>query len=168
MKKWLKSAGGILLTSVVFLNDVSSIQIYTSSPHALYQSMEFHVEFYPRGRYLIRYEESETEEQELELESKRYVWAIAHEADLVDGTKLGDLTMLREELYGYEYCVTNKTEKSGFNILGVLVVQPNSIEKLEMLVDILRKYAPFVSIDDGSGTMHPGNTRIGKVHSVHT
>ncbi|WP_254623104.1 hypothetical protein [Vibrio cholerae] len=157
LKKWLKKAAGVTLLSISLVNSTSSIITNTSSPKLVAQAMEQRIESFPKGSYLVEYERNDDEEQD-DFPYNKTVWALAYDANLSRGGKILNLTTLLSELGDFEYVISTTKDTGAYNLTSVFVKQPEDPLELEALVGTLKKHASFVTVEDGSGEMHGGNS----------
>lgn len=159
LKKWLKKTVGVTLLSISLMNNGSSIITNTSSPKLVAQAMEQRIESFPKGSYLVEYERNDEEEQD-DFPYSKTVWALAYDANLSRGGKTLNLTTLLSELGDFEYVISTTKDTGAYNLTSVFTKQPEDPLELEALVNTLKKHASFVTVEDGAGEMHGGNSFI--------
>ncbi|KJG18905.1 dimerization/docking domain-containing protein [Photobacterium angustum] len=159
LKSWLKKSAGVTLLSIGLVSSSSSIITNISSPKFVAQVMEQRIELFPKGTYLVKYERNDDADQD-DVPYNKTVWALAYDANLSRGGKIFNLTTLLSELGDFEYVISTTKDTGAYNLTSVFAKQPEDPLELESLVGILKKHASFVTVEDGSGEMHGGNSFI--------
>ncbi|MFA1563253.1 hypothetical protein [Aliivibrio fischeri] len=157
--KWLKKAVGITLLSISLGNSGASIITNTTSPQFVAQAMEQRIDSFSKGSYVVKYERMDEEEND-EIPYKKTVWALAYDANLSSGGKILNLTSLLAELTNFEFIISTTKDTGSYNLTSVFAKQPENPLELEELVGLLKKHASFVTVEDGSGEMHGGNSYV--------
>ncbi|WP_041943362.1 hypothetical protein [Vibrio furnissii] len=157
--KWLKKVLGVTLLSISFGNDVSSVISNTTSPKFLAHVMEQRLDSFPKGHYLVEYVRSDEDEQD-DIPYNKTIWVIAYNANVAGGGKILNLTNLLNDLANYEYIISSTKSSGAYNLTTVHAKQPQDPFELEELLITLNKHASFVSVQDGSGIVHGGNSFV--------
>jgi hypothetical protein len=161
-RKWLSSAVGVVLTSVVFVQDINAIKINVNDPKLLSHMITSSQLVFPKGQYLVEYTVSDKKSEDFQP-IRKTIWAMSLEGNTTKGRKIGDFNQLFELLNGCQYCISTLDVNPAYAILGLLIEQPDSPVELAFLLDKLKSVAIFHSIEDGSGFMHQGNSSIGHI-----
>lgn len=156
--KWLKSVSGIMLTSVIFVKDVDSINLTSDSPKFLAAAMETNLTTFPKGQYVVSYENMEDVSND-DFEPSLSIWTTAYNAHVNGGGKIENLSNLISALADYEYCIaSNKgSEFSAYQLGSVYVKKPIHPEDMDKLLVIIKKYTSFAFFDGvnfNSGTAY--------------
>ncbi|MGI2227071.1 hypothetical protein [Shewanella frigidimarina] len=161
-RKWLSSAVGVVLTSVVFVQDINAIKINVNDPRLLSQMMNNSQLVFPKGQYLVNYTISNKKADDF-LPIRKTIWAVSVEAISPIGRKVGDIEQLLKILESYQYCITDQESEPSIRLWGVLIEQPDSPVELAALLAELKKVSIFRTREDGSGEIHMGNSSIGSI-----
>ncbi|MUK43745.1 hypothetical protein GNP61_19595 [Aliivibrio fischeri] len=146
--KWLKSVSGVILTSVIFVKDVNSINLTSFSPKFLAAAMEANFTTFPKGQYVVSYEKAEEMDND-DFEPSSCIWTTAYNAHVNGGGKIENLSNLILALADYEYCIaSNKgNELSAYQLGSLYVKKPIHPEEMEKLLVIIKKHTSFAFFD---------------------
>jgi hypothetical protein len=164
-RKWLSSAVGVVLTSVVFVQDINAIKINVNDPRLLSHMISNSQLVFPKGQYLVEYTISNKKADDFQP-IRKTIWAVSVEATSATGRNVGDFEQLYKSLEGYQYWITDleyEDNKNPIRLMSVSIEQPDSPVDFATLLEILKEMAIFRTIEDGSGEMHLGNSHIGNI-----
>lgn len=162
LREWLVTSSSVVIFSITLTNDLNALSISTNNSLLLAKAMEARPSEYPDGSYLVLYENIEIEDK-AELDYSKMVMVIAMEATLAsNGSKIGGLKPLINELSDFDYCCTSNEIHPAFQVAGLWIVEPKAPDDMKKLVSILEKYAVAYAFNDGSGFMTLANFRVNK------
>lgn len=157
---WLQSAANVTLLSISLINNVSSVVTNVSSPSFVAKSMEKRIEAFPKGRYIVEYKYSESNDEQDNIPYTKTILAMAYDANLTSGSKILNLSSLLPKIGDNEYIVTSSKDTGAYKLVSVFVKQPENPLELEKLLKTLNEHATFVSVEDGSGLITGVNSFI--------
>ncbi|WP_050567234.1 hypothetical protein [Vibrio owensii] len=161
LRKWLATVSGVMISTIVLVNDIDKLVINTTHPKMLSQLIYERPSEFPDQPYLVSFEKSEDKKSDVSIDYSKMVMVIAMEATLArSGRRIGGLEPLLKELGSYQYCCTSMTEHPAYKIAGLWVVQPTMPNEIEELKAILDKFAMSYAFSDGSGFMNLNNFRF--------
>ncbi|MFS1899192.1 hypothetical protein BCU22_019155 [Vibrio cyclitrophicus] len=161
LRKWLASISGVIISTIVLVNDIDKLVINTTNPKMLSQLIHEHPSEFPDKPYLVSFEKSEDQKSDVSVDYSKMVMVTAMEATLArNGRRIGGLEPLLKELGSYQYCCTSMTKHPAYKIAGLWVVQPTMPNEIEELKAILDKFAMSYAFSDGSGFMTLSNFRF--------
>lgn len=156
LRKWLATISGVVVSTIVLVNDVDKLVINTTNPKMLSQLIYERPNEFPDQPYLVNFEKSD-----VSIDYSKMVMVIAMEATLArSGRRIGGLEPLIKELGSYQYCCTSMTEHPAYKIAGLWVVQPTMPNEIDELKAVLEKFAMSYAFSDGSGFMTQNNFRF--------
>ena len=167
LRSWLLSSGSVLITSLIYAGQVTSLELSFSRSETLSQAIRIAPHEFVDGPYILQYEYP-TDDGEYELSGKKHVMAVSFEAMLSRGDVLaGGLRPLMRELHSFDYSyIFNKTDPA-YTTARFWIEEPSDPSQLETLRNVLAKHAVFYAFDDGTGFLSLNNGRMGNgVHSL--
>ncbi|MCL1076476.1 hypothetical protein [Shewanella dokdonensis] len=159
LSKWLRHVSGILLLSVSYTKDVSTIIVNTQSPRFVAEAMD--VRPFPKGQYLVKYEYIEHKENSQQPDDIPYmesVWGLAYDANLFDCSKILQRSKLIYEMADFEYCISTDRDSGAYRITSLLAKKPENPLDLEKLLAVMKKYTEVYSIGRKGDHMNEMNT----------
>lgn len=161
LRKWLATISGVVISTIILVNDVDKLVINTTNPKMLSQLIYERPSEFPDQPYLVNFEKSEDKKSDVSIDYSKMVMVMAMEATLArSGRRIGGLEPLLKELGSYQYCCTSINEHPAYKIAGLWVVQPTMPNEIEALKVILDKFAMSYAFSDGSGFMTLNNFRF--------
>lgn len=161
LKNWLAAASGIVLTSIAVLSDIKEIEFQFPNPSIMAKAMEDEPSYFPEGKYIVSYKNSETLDDN-DLDYSKMVMVISFEARLSGSDLLiGGFQSLTQALSEFEYCCVIDRTNSDYITAGFWVVEPNRTEDLHKLKVVLEQHAVFYAFNDGTGYVTINNGRMG-------
>lgn len=161
LRKWLATVSGVVISTIVLVNDVDKLVINTTNPKMLSQLIYERSSEFLDQPYLVNFEKSEDKKTDVSIDYSKMIMVTAWEATLArNGRRIGGLKLLLKELGSYQYCCTNIIENPAFKIAGLWIVEPTMPNEIEELKSILDKFAISYAFSDGSGFITLNNFRF--------
>ncbi|MDO6488220.1 hypothetical protein Q4503_10945 [Colwellia sp. 6_MG-2023] len=158
--EWLRAAANITLLTISLSNNVSSVISNVSSPSFVAKTMKEMPYAFPKGKYIVEYEDIESTDEQDKLPYTKTIFAMAFDASIVGGYKIFNLTYLLSDISEYEYVVTSTKLKEAYKLVSIFVKQPENPLELDKLLMTLNKYANIVTVGDGSNLINLANSFI--------
>jgi hypothetical protein len=159
--RWLKSTTSAVLLTITLSGGVQELQIQSSSARALVNITQSSPEYFVEGPYVINYEESENDSEEVPYTDIATAFTFKGHLAQHPERSIGGMDALRNELSGFEYTAKIKSEAAGLigHLLIVIPESPNELEKLKLILHTLSVTYIF---PDGTGTINENNLKMGK------
>lgn len=158
---WLKALGGAAIISLSLSSQLSKLETNITSPIRLAYALEQRVDFLDEGPYVVQYESSSNNDQDLPYKS--FAMAITFQAELAKhpGRKIGGYEGLMAAISEMEYI--RKIDETTFGLIGhVLIAIPDEPIALVELKEALAKNSILYAFPDGTGTLNENNVKMGQ------
>jgi hypothetical protein len=159
--EWLKTISKGMILSITLIGGAYEASYTAVHPKALERINQLDNDFLAEGQYMVSYEESDDEDQEIEYSD--FACAITFEVTLASsicGAKFGGRRNLISKLDPYECCF-RFDKNNQFNIGHVWIKLPTNHDELKELRTVLFNESAFYIFPDGTSTINKANFKQG-------
>ncbi len=149
--EWLGSGLSISIISLSVISDVREVHSNISSPIQVYQAIQQHSSYFKDGTYLVNYEETETNEEEIDYSNYAYAFTLL--VKITNGPITGGYLKLKEALANFEYIQDVNRESFGYS--GYFLVRtPSDPLEYKKLREVLTAHSTMFSLPENGASEH--------------
>lgn len=164
MQKWLKSAVGVAIIAVSLQSDLDQLYTNIASPNVLasiVKASQVNASCTNTPCY-VDFEDTPDPDPFPDLVYEQYIAAFFVKVRLRQNNRTyGGPELIVKEIQDYDYLLYTRPADEGFLVGYALIRMPSSPTEVSKLKEILLKQSVWVTIPDGSGAMHLGNSQFG-------